>query len=212
MTTKIEKTDWNRYYQSPFKTAGLTKPFIIKKVFNYLKKYAPQGQPLSITEFGGGNSCFYEIFQNRCAPQTYYIVDNNELGLQAFRERFGEQQNTRLCNADILDFHGDWMSDVVFSVGLIEHFSQSGTQLALQAHLHVLKPGGILILGFPTPTWLYRFSRAIIESLGLWMFPDERALKIEEVVQIIKKSGQVLETAILWPIVLTQAFVVLQKN
>jgi len=52
----------------------------------------------------------------------------------------------------------------------------------------------------------------VLELLGMWAFPDERPLKMEEVTGTIRQRGVVLEQRILWPLVLTQAFVVARKR
>ncbi|MCP5052487.1 MAG: hypothetical protein GY940_35290, partial [bacterium] len=67
-------------------------------------------------------------------------------------------------------------------------------------------------LAFPTPTWLYRVARKISEGLGVGIFHEERALKKEEVLDAILPYGRLLQSDILWPIVFTQAFIVLRKN
>ena len=65
-----------------------------------------------------------------------------------------------------------------------------------------------MIITFPTPTWLYRGTRAIAEHLGIWRFPDERPLSFEEVETEIRKHGTILERRINWAIILTQGVVV----
>ena len=52
---------------------------------------------------------------------------------------------------------------------------------------NVLKKGGILILGFPTPTFLYKITRKTSELLGLWIFHDERPLSIDEVLADVRE-------------------------
>ena len=207
-----DKTDWNKYYENPYKLSSFTKNIIIKHMLNFIRTYAPEQDTFTITEFGGGNSCFYPVVEEKCRPEKYYIVDNNQTGLDAFKTRFGDREDTLLMNRDILDFEAGWQSDIVFSVGLIEHFSVEGTRNAVLAHMEVLKPGGTLILGFPTPTFLYRAARKVSELLGMWIFHDERPLKMEEVLNTIEPMGEVLESGILWSIVLTQAFIVLRKH
>lgn len=227
---KSPATDWDRYYDKPYKTAGFTKPIIIKRMIHYLETYGPQGQNFSITEFGGGNSCFYIPFQQHFSPSCYRIVDNNGTGLAAFAKRMGlnarfesgadgslektTSEGTILMQQDILNLDPlqQWQSDVVFSVGLIEHFSEVDTRKAVHAHLQVLKKGGLLILGFPTPTLLYRMTRKISELLGLWIFHDERPLKQTEVLATVRPQGQLLRNEILWSIILTQAFIILKKQ
>jgi 2-polyprenyl-3-methyl-5-hydroxy-6-metoxy-1,4-benzoquinol methylase len=73
-----------------------------------------------------------------------------------------------------LEYSHSEAADVVFSVGLIEHFDQSGTNAMIRAHFKALKPAGCAIISFPTPTWLYRAAPRLAETLGLWKFPDER--------------------------------------
>ena len=94
--------------------------------------------------------------------------------------------------------------DLVFSVGLIEHFDPAGTQRAIAAHFDLLRPGGIAIITFPTPTRLYRISRRIAESFGQWAFPDERPLAFPEVAQAASPYGPLLYRHLIWPIVFTQ--------
>ena len=114
-------------------------------------------------------------------------------------------------NRDIMDLDLKIESDIVFSVGLIEHFSVENTRQAVLSHFKALKEDGILILSFPTPTFLYKITRKIAELLGLWIFHDERPLKIDEVLETVNKHGELLERKIIWPIFLTQAMLVVRK-
>ncbi len=214
MKKENKTTDWDNYYKNPFKFAGFFKNFIIGRLYKLIRKHASAPKDFSILEFGAGNSCFYQLFQEKFQPSAYYIVDNNQVGLDAFCQRFGKQDNTILLNHDVLQENAIEAldCDVVFSVGLIEHFSVENTRQSIMTHLKVLKENRILVLGFPTPTFLYRITRKISQWLGMWMFHDERPLKIKEVVDVLKPHGDVLETQIIWPIFLTQAMVVFKKK
>lgn len=210
----MKKTDWDSYYEKPYKTSGFLKGIVTRRLLNVIKKYSPVEKGVSLLEFGGGNSCFYELFDRTFEPSGYYIVDNNQVGLNRFAERIGERPNTHLMNRDILDTagSGDIQCDIVFSIGLIEHFSPENTRKAILSHFKVLKRGGLLILGFPTPTFLYRITRKISEILGLWMFHDERPITIGEVLETVDGHGCVLEKKIIRAIFLTQAMVVIKKD
>jgi cyclopropane fatty-acyl-phospholipid synthase-like methyltransferase len=100
----------------------------------------------------------------------------------------------------------------VFSVGLIEHFDPRGTRNAVRAHFRLLKPGGIALLTFPTPTWLYRLTRSLSEACRAWIFHDERPLSFDEVDRAAAGCGTVLEKRIVWPIFLTQYHVLWKKT
>jgi hypothetical protein len=174
-----------------------------------MRKYGGSG-PFTVTEIGGANSCFYEKIASELRPARYIIVDNNQLGLDKFEERLGRPAGVELVNQDIFAPDPRERTDLVFSVGLIEHFDVAGTQRCILNHLSYLTRPGILILSFPTPTWLYRITRKCAEALSLWVFPDERPLRAAEVVQTVKTFGEVLDRKILWPIFLTQCMMVVK--
>ncbi len=204
----MERTDWNSYYEKPFKTALVTRRYTAGILLGFMEKYASKTR-FSITEIGGANSCFYKDIANKFKPSKYVIVDNNQLGLDKFTKRVGLSENVQTLNEDILSPIAKEKTDLVFSVGLIEHFDPEGTKQVVLNHLKYLKKPGILILSFPTRTFLYRVVRGCAELLSLWKFPDERPLEISEVENIVKDHGTILEERILWPIFLTQCMMVI---
>ena len=103
-------------------------------------------------------------------------------------------------------------ADLVFSVGLIEHFDREGTRRAVDAHFDLLKPGGIAVISFPTPTPLYRLARMAAELAGAWIFHDERPLRLVEVAAAAAPHVRLLSHRILWPIVFTQCLAVWRKH
>ena len=103
-------------------------------------------------------------------------------------------------------------ADVVFSIGLVEHFDVERTHQAVLAHFDVLRPGGTAIITFPTPTLLYRITRSLIETAGMWKFPDERPLQPPEVIAAIRERADILSQKTLWPLILTQHMVVARKR
>jgi SAM-dependent methyltransferase len=165
---------------------------------------------MSIIEIGGANSCFMDRILRETGCRTYDVVDNNQYGLDLLERRAGGKVGLHLRS--VLDLTPDMQADLVFSVGLVEHFDTADTRRAVLAHFDVLRPGGTAIITFPTPTLLYRATRRLIEAVGMWGFPDERPLEAAEVIAAIRQRGEVLEQRILWPLVLTQGFVVARKT
>lgn len=115
--------------------------------------------------------------------------------------------------ADVLKItpEGD-LADVVFSVGLVEHFLPTETAKAVRAHFDLVKPSGLVVITFPTPTWLYRAARAACEAIGVWKFPDERPLDPEEVLAVAREWGVVVFEKTLWPLIFTQYFVAVRAG
>lgn len=205
------KTDWAAYYQNPAKTASFTRKITSKKIIDCFRQYSPSAAGCSILELGGANSCFFQDIQDALQPRSYTIVDNSEVGLGQFGKTYPNARNHRLICQDILDdsFSVE-RADICFSVGLIEHFDEARTRRAIKAHFESVKPGGLVLITFPTPTWLYCVSRRAIELAGKWIFHDERPLTMNEVLREAGKHGEVVFKHINWPIILTQAIIVVK--
>lgn len=209
----MEKTDWTKYYQTPYKTAAISRKITGRRLVRIIKKYIHNPGGISLTELGGANSAFLELLMDELNPAAYVIVDNNCAGLEKTKQRIKKGDNVVLLNRDILNSNfEDLLSDLALSIGVIEHFDEKDIQKAVKVHFDVLKKNGLAVITFPTPTVLYKIARFISERLGLWIFHDERPLQIKEVLKIAAEYGDQLEYSIIWPIVFTQAVVVFRKK
>ncbi|HTT62063.1 MAG TPA: class I SAM-dependent methyltransferase [Bryobacteraceae bacterium] len=208
-------TDWDRYYASVPVTARLTRRYSTSVLLKAIARHAHTCQSdgrLSIVEIGGANSCFLDAILSRMPCRSYDVVDTNAYGLALLSRRVGGRPAVRLHKHSILDDPLPMAADLVFSVGLVEHFAPGETRTAVLAHFGYLRPGGTLILTFPAPTLLYRATRGFLEALGLWRFPDERALEPQEVLDAVRERGDVSAEKMLWPHMLTQYMIVARKR
>jgi SAM-dependent methyltransferase len=162
-------------------------------------------------ELGGANSCFIDALYQAFRPAEYVVVDNNQYGLSLLAKRAATYPGLRLVEDDVIKPQQQAAADLVFSVGLIEHFDEAGTAQAVASHYRFVKPGGLIIISFPTPTWLYKGTRSLAEILGVWKFHDERALQVVEVNAAMKPHGELLAQDLIWPIVLTQGVLIGRK-
>jgi hypothetical protein len=204
-------TDWDRYYDRPLATAKLTRRYSGHWLRTAIRQHAARPSDISVIEFGGGNSCFFRTLVDSLPISRYEIADLNEKSLQLF-ERQGREVlsvSTASHRVNLLtDTPSLVLADVVFSVGLIEHFTSEGTRDVVRRHFACVKDGGVVIITAPTPTWLYRMTRAAAEQIGVWQFPDERPLLPEEILRAGEGLGTLLCSQTLWPLVLTQQAVV----
>jgi cyclopropane fatty-acyl-phospholipid synthase-like methyltransferase len=163
----------------------------------------------SICELGGANSCFYDAVRRSYPDSPYTAVDNNLLGLRLLQQRASAEPRTRTLKYDVTSMPaGIVQADIVFSVGLIEHFTPTQTASVIGQHFSCARPGGLVVITFPTPTLLYRITRRLAEAASVWRFPDERPLLMDEVLAAVARQGAVLSSFINWPVVLTQGVVV----
>jgi len=209
-------TDWNRYYKSVPFTARLTRRYTTAVLMESIRNYGKpmDGAPgLGVVEIGGANSCFLDAILGRTDCSSYDVVDTNQYGLSLLANRLGSRKSrVHLHNQSVLALALGVQADLVFSVGLVEHFAPHDTRKAVLTHFTLLRPGGIAIITFPTPTLLYRLTRRLIEILGMWKFPDERPLDAEEVLAAVREHADILDEKTLWPLLLTQRLIVARKR
>ena len=206
-----QPTDWDTYYRRPYRTAWFSRR-ITQRRLNYLARaYAGNGnRKIVVGELGGAGSCFCRGLCRHIPVSEYHIIDNNRTGLAASPRNLANC-NTVVHYQNILEWKEQLNLDLSFSVGLIEHFSPQDTARAIAAHFHPLKPGGIAIISFPTPTRLYRMTRFLAEATGKWIFHDERPLHRQEVAVALKNHGEILHEELNWAICLTQRIMVIRK-
>ena len=200
-------TDWTRYYERPFVTAHLTRRITGRILAKMLVEAGfPEGG--SIIELGGGNSAFCDTLTRRLHVRRYNVVDSNPRGTELFRAKHPGPETEALC-ADILtlDSASFEPADLVFSVGLVEHFSEERTRIAIRRHFELAKPGGLVLITFPVPAFTYRLIRRAAEALGLWRFPDERPIQLEDAIRLCAEHGEVIAKRLNRAILLTQGIV-----
>ena len=204
-------TDWDAYYARPIGQAAITRRITQRMLLKLMQRHGP-ASVTNIYELGGANSCFYDAIRTRYPSAHYSAIDNNTFGLELLKSRHPEAPLLQTVNADVRTMDDTAAEGaIVFSVGLIEHFEPEDTARIIRKHFMLTRPGGIVIITFPTPTWLYRTTRSLAERFGVWRFPDERPLTFEEVAGEVGRLGTVVERLVNWPIVLTQGVIVARR-
>lgn len=198
-----ERTDWDSYYERPFPAASLTRRYTTSRLIDSIQRNVQTPKP-SIAELGGANSCFFAPIAAAVDFGEYHIVDNSRVGLQRTAALAATDRRLTFEDHDVLLWDSPKRYDLVFSVGLIEHFDMPTTAGLVKRHFAAAKPGGIVIISVPTPTALYRVTRAAAEMLSMWKFPDERPLLFGELETATSGLGTLVSKEVLWPIVLTQ--------
>ena len=139
-------TDWDRYYDRPLATAKLTRRYTGHWLQTAIRKFAAGKDRLSVIEFGGGNSCFFEPLVTTLPIARYEVVDLDEKSLRLFEER-ARRENfpsvaTSAHRADLQkEIPALAPADVVYSVGLIEHFRAGADARGREKSLLVREAG-----------------------------------------------------------------------
>ena len=145
-----EKSHWDNYWETyplPAEVSYSRDNLLINEELKTFEQYLPR-ENLSICEIGG-------------APGQYLAWFNKELGYKITCLDYSKPGCEKtLENFEKLGIHGDVINrdlfgelrdlpkfDVVFSMGVIEHFED--VKPVIGKHLELLKPGGLLMLGMP---------------------------------------------------------------
>ena len=120
--------------------------------------HAPRRKPLAVLELGGGNSCFLDgLMQHFTMAPTSSSTTLRE-GMRLARERFATsvRRSRRVHQDDVFAANPERRFDLVFSVGLIEHFDDHAMQKLVGLHRRWAAPDGLVLIAVPTPTIFYR--------------------------------------------------------
>ncbi len=202
-----KQTDWTSYYAKPSPVSAQTRKIALRHILSVFAAHTPLNSRPRIIECGGGNSCFFAKIYEALAPELYTVLDNNALGLEKFlAENQKHRDHISIVDADLLAYEPEEKYDIVFSAGLIEHFDEDGTAKMIRAHFRLAREGGLVVIGFPTPTRQYRAIRKMMELAGLWKFFDERPLRASEVEPAFLENGEILDKLVLRNMPLTQMY------
>lgn len=145
-----EKQHWDDYwskFELPVEIKKSEGNLLLNEELNIFDKYLTQ-KPLSILEIGGAPGQ-YLVYMHKNFGYQVHCLDYSEIGCEKTKENF------KLLNIPVKVYQQDIFSenlgipqfDVVYSMGLIEHFDD--VSQVVKKHLCLLKPGGILMLGLP---------------------------------------------------------------
>lgn len=210
-TDPSKSTNWDQFYSTDSSMVKWAAKKVSKTMADNIKKYLDKKENISIAELGGGNSSFYTYLREILNFSEFHNIDNNDTGLNRFKKRTENDKGIFLYKDDALNLQTDIKVDVVFSYGLIEHFDEENTKKVIESHFQILNPGGLAIISYPTPTWLYKLSRGFAELFRFWIYHDERPLKLEEVKKTLDNHGEFLYEKILWYVMATQQLTVTKK-
>lgn len=151
-TTKILTEDkiWNEVWEThslPQVFKDKFNPYYVERLDAFFHKYLPKSKGYEFLELGCAPGRWLHYFNYEFG----YIVsglDSSKVGLEITKknlEMLGV--NSHLYLGDVLKYETNKEYDVVFSLGLIEHFDPP-TEI-IEKHLQFVKSGGYVVIGVP---------------------------------------------------------------
>ena len=141
---------WDEYWQSSQLPVEITKgaQTTTDAILKVIDRFLASNSRLSVLEVGGAPGGYLAHVWRQFGHEVC-VLDNSPVGIESHS---AELQAARYPGTGA---EGDLFApddtapkfDIVFSLGLIEHFAD--THAVVAAHLAYLKPGGTLIVGCP---------------------------------------------------------------
>lgn len=142
---------WDRYWDAltlPREHRHTPRAHYLNAILDVFDRWLPRRDGLSAAEIGGAPGQ-YLAYLHRTAGYRVTCIDFSETGCAKTLENFALLGiSGDVIRADITGDVGDLPRfDVVYSLGLIEHFADRATIVA--NHARLVRPGGHLLLGVP---------------------------------------------------------------
>jgi|GEM_PF-1878899 len=167
LETLIEKTNWDRYFAEALTGKGqehankLWWSLLDRDVNRLIQKLFVGKSSLSILEAGAGAGGTSMELANHLDVNSLCLVDVSPRAL-SFAQSITPvplQNKTRYIEADILQLSLNESFDLVWNIGVIEHYPLSTIRNMVEILFAHVRPGGYLVLGIPN-----RMSLAVIKA------------------------------------------------
>jgi SAM-dependent methyltransferase len=146
---------------------------------------------LRAIELGAGRGLNGFLFAERGAEVT--LLDNVPLALEQARTLFDAHGlSFTAAEADLFELPDDLRGvfDVSMSYGLCEHFLGERRQAVIAAHLEVLRPGGLALIGVPNRHGVvYRAWKKALTVTGTWPLGTEEPFTAAELTALARRAG-----------------------
>lgn len=157
----------------------------------FIRRYFGSFDGLDVIEVGSGRGLNALLFGQRGARVT--LLDNEQIALDQAKKLHGPNGvSFTPILGDAFDPPAELVGtfDVAMSYGLCEHFVGEDRQRVIGAHLSLVRPGGIALIGVPNRLApAYRLWRATMMRRGTWIFGTEEPFTAAELARRGRAAG-----------------------
>ena len=152
-----DESYWDDYWENVRLPTEITRrpgAVYLNSILDVFDKYLPKDSGLSAAELGGSPGQ-YLAYVHKTFGYRVTSIDYSKIGCQKTLDNFRLLGiDGAVIEADIFSpLAGDAQFDVVYSLGLIEHFVNRVE--VVERHERLVKPGGYLVLGVPNLRGIY---------------------------------------------------------
>lgn len=194
----MDKKDWEKSWKFVDILLILFKPFellircLIRNGLKRLMNNTNLRNP-NILELGAGTGKDSEWLIKRYGGKAT-LIDNCRYVISKANKRFHKKKvRINYIKSNIEDINYKNQFDLVFSIGLVEHFYNQDLINIFKKHTNASKKSGYVIIFVPHKTNIYRFFRRFLTYFNLWMW-DEKPFTKQELNRLGKINNAKLIT------------------
>ena len=163
MTIRPEKTVWDKTWENQSEIVKISAAD--RKYFKYIiNDVNPRDK--EVLELGCGRAALSYLL-SEYGPKSITLVDFSKEALLRAKNIFKKSMNIKYIEGDLLKFETKKKYDLVFSSGVVEHFSKNLREMAIDKHFYASKDKVIfLVPAKPHYNSLRHRKRRTIESFG----------------------------------------------
>jgi SAM-dependent methyltransferase len=139
---------------------------------------------LSSAELGCGTGLVSRGLHDRHGFSSGLLVDFSAEAIKLATQN-ARNRNIRVVHADLLTWETGQRFDLVFSIGLIEHFLGEALDAVVRKHAALLKPGGHVLIIVPRRSFFWPVLKLFNAAQGI----REEALRGRNLVALCERAG-----------------------
>ncbi|MCX6281414.1 MAG: class I SAM-dependent methyltransferase [Bacteroidetes bacterium] len=158
---------WETYWETDTDKKKNKRPSLsVIEILNAFDRNLPPEHGLTVLEIGGAKGEYLLYLVKRFGYEGHSL-DYSSAGNEQTKETFTKAgYKVQVYERDLFADNSDLpLFDIVFSLGFIEHFDEPLP--VVESHLKLVKPGGILVLGVPNYSGIYKL---VLKRLAPSMF------------------------------------------
>jgi len=163
MSIRPEKTVWDNTWGNQSEKVLISHAD--KKIFNYLiNEINPENK--DVIELGCGRGVLSYLLNNY-DPKSITLMDFSKEALRRAKNIFSSSKNIYYLEGDLLNIKSEKKYDIVFSSGVVEHFSGKLRKQAIDKHFEISKDKVIFIVpAKPHYNTIRHKKRKTIDAFG----------------------------------------------
>lgn len=189
----MDNKQWEKCWRFTDLVVSLFKPFEIVVRYSIRKGMKRllinfDIESPNILELGAGTGKDSEWLIRKFGGRVT-LVDNCDYAISKSRRYLRRKKfNAAYLKSHIEDIKFKNRYDLVFSVGLVEHFYNKELYNIFKKHIDASKKGGYAMIFVPNNALIYRFYRRLLTSLKLWIW-DEKSFNISDLKNLGKLTN-----------------------